>query len=133
MIRIEYLQEIDDSVFRLELPENVRWGGVAEVAPEIAALGPRQVAERFWRAAMDGDWATLEQFCPSPSMIDWFKENRPTELISLGEPFRSGSYPGMFVPYKVRFGRGWRSEVKEYNLALKQMGPQKRWVFDGGI
>ncbi len=46
-----------------------------------------------------------------------------------GEPFRSGDYPGVYVPYKVRFSAG----VREHNLALRNDNPQNRWVYHGGI
>jgi hypothetical protein len=134
VVSIEYLSSIEDAVFELELPEDVRWGGVSEAPPEVLELGPREVAERFFEAALRGDREELELFCGSPSMVEWLldKEHRPTELIYLGEPFRAGKYPGVFVPYKVRFGSGWFS-VKEHNLALRNDNDEHRWVYDGGI
>ncbi len=73
-------------------------------------------------------------FCGSPSTVDWLlaERNRPTEILYIGEPFRAGPYPGVFVPYKVRFGQGWRS-VRTHNLALRNDNDQRRWAFDGGI
>jgi hypothetical protein len=66
-------------------------------------------------------------------MVDWLLEeaHRPTELLFLGEPFRGGRYPGVYVPYRVRFGK--EGQVKEFNLALRNDNPQRRWVYDGGI
>lgn len=52
------------------------------------------------------------------------------ELISLGEPFKSGLFPGEFVPYKIRLKSG---EIKEFNLALRNDNPTKTWKIDGGI
>jgi hypothetical protein len=134
VVSIDYLDSVDDDVFSLQLPENVKWGGVREAPVAILELGPREVAQRFFDAALDGDREQLELFCPSPSMVDWLldEKHRPTEILYIGEPFRAGDYPGVYVPYKVRFGTGWFS-VKEYNLALKNNNDQHRWVYDGGI
>jgi hypothetical protein len=134
VVSIEYPSSLADPIFQLALGPDVRWGGVAEAPPEVASLGPGEVARRFWQAAIDGDWETLRLYCPSPSMIDWLRENRPTRLLRLGEAFRSGLYPGYFVPYRVEFRSGQRTWVKEYNLALRNdTNPQRRYVFDGGI
>lgn len=134
VVSIDYLPSIDDAVFELELPEDVRRGGVKRASIELIELGPREVARRLFEAALDGDRAELELFCPSPSMVDFLldDENRPTEILFIGEPFRAGDYPGVYVPYRVRFGSGWFS-VKEYNLALRNDNEQHRWVYDGGI
>ena len=62
-------------------------------------------------------------------MVDWLLDNRPSEVLFIGDPFRAGGYPQVFVPYRVRFGE----EIKEFNLALRNDNSQNRWVFDGGI
>ena len=130
---IEYLDSIADDTFRLDLPADVRWGGVTDVALDVAALGPREVAVRLFEAALKGDRRMLEQLCPSPATVDFLLDasTRPSELLFIGEPFRSGDYPGVYVPYKVRYGA--RGLVKEHNLALRDDNPMKRWVYDGGI
>jgi hypothetical protein len=134
VVSIEYLSSIGDDVFELELPEGVRLGGVKKASIELLELGPREVALRLFEAAVRGDRTDLELFCPSPSTVDWLLEekHRPTEILYVGEPFRAGGYPGVYVPYRVRFGEGWFS-VKEHNLALKNDNAQYRWVYDGGI
>ena len=134
LLSIDYLPSIDDAVFELQLPESVRWGGVPEAPVALLELGPREVALRFFDAALDGDREQLELFCGSPSMVDWLldEKRRPTEILYIGEPFHAGDYPGVYVPYKVRFGTGWFS-LKEFNLALRNDNDQHRWVFDGGI
>jgi len=130
---IEYLESVDDETFRPDLPRDVRWGGVKDAPIEVLALGPREVAIRFFEAVKSGDRETLELYCGSPSMVDWLLEEAhgQTELVFLGEPFRGGNYPGVYVPYRVRFGKEGR--VKEHNLALRNDNDQRRWVYDGGI
>lgn len=134
LVSIEYLPSIASETFALELPADVRWGGVVRAPSEFLEMGPREVAERLFQAALRGERETLELVCPAPSMVDFLLDpsHRPTEILSLGDPFRAGDYPGVFVPYVVRFGRGWGS-VKSYNLALRNDNAERRWVYDGGI
>lgn len=131
---IEYLTELDATLFEPDLPEDVRWGGTAEGPLMLLDLGPREVAWAIFDAALRGDRKTLELFCGSPATVDWLLEEdrRPTEVYFVGEPFRAGRYAGVYVPYKVRFGDGLFG-VKQHNLALRNDNPQNRWVFDGGI
>jgi hypothetical protein len=131
LVSIDYLPSIEEGVFEIDLPEDVRWGGVKEAPLELLDLGPREMARELFDAARRGDRNTVELLCPSPAVVDWLleKQNRPTKVLFIGEPFRSGEYPGIYVPYKVRFG----AEIKDHNLAVRNDNPQNRWVFDGGI
>jgi len=52
------------------------------------------------------------------------------EIISIGEPFKSGKYPGWFVPYEIEFKSGG---VKKFNLAVRNDNAAKRWQVDGGF
>jgi len=131
VVSIDYLDALSAETFKLELPDEVRWGGVKLASIDLLDLGPREVADGLFDAARRGDRERVAMLCPSPAMVDWLvdKHNRPTEILYIGEPFRAGEYAGVYVPYKVRFG----SEVREYNLALRNDNPENRWVFDGGI
>ena len=128
---IEYLPTIDDKVFQLDLPEDLLWGGVKPAPPELASLGPREVARRLFEAALEGDRETLGLLVPSPRTVEWLLDeaNRPVEIAFIGEPFRTGAYEGVYVPYRVRMGL----EMKSHRLALRNDNGQGRWVFDGGI
>jgi len=131
LVSIDYLDALPADTFELELPNDVRWGGVKPASIELLDLGPKEVADRLFDASRRGDREGLELLCPSPAMIEWLMDdqNRPTEIYYIGEPFRTGEYAGVYVPYKIRFG----SEVREHNLALRNDNPESRWVFDGGI
>ena len=102
-----------------------------EAPATLASLGPRETAQRLFEAAMAGDRDTLEMLVPSPAMVDWLLDeaHRPSEIEFIGEPFRAGDYPGVYVPYRVRLGRS----VKSHRLALRNDNDQERWVWDGGI
>ena len=131
LVSVDYLGSLPAKTFELELPSEVRWGGVKAAAIELLDQGPREVATGLFEAARRGDRDTVELLCPSPAMVDWLldEHNQPTEILYIGEPFRAGEYPGVYVPYKIRFG----SEVREHNLALRNDNAESRWVFDGGV
>jgi hypothetical protein len=131
LVSIEYLPAIEDGRFKLDLPADVRWGGVKEAPAGLASLGPREAAQRLFEAAMAGDRDTLELLVPSPAMVDWLLDeaHRASEIVFIGEPFRAGDYVGVYVPYRVRLG----SRMKSHRLALRNDNEQRRWVYDGGI
>lgn len=52
------------------------------------------------------------------------------ELLELGEPFKSGMYPGEFVPYKIKLPDG---KIKTHNIALRNDNKNKVWIVDGGL
>jgi len=126
---IEYLASIDPTRFEAELPQDVRWTGLRPGSVGDDAAGPKEVARLIFQAAIDHDRATLELYCPSPSMIDWALEQRNLEILYIGEPFRTGNYPGVYVPYKIRVD----GKVKQWQMAVRNDNVEGRWVFDGGV
>ncbi|MDM7916598.1 MAG: hypothetical protein QUU85_15240, partial [Candidatus Eisenbacteria bacterium] len=130
--KVEYLDGIDETWFTVDLPAEVRLNQLAAASKEIDALSPREVAERFWRAAIAGDVETLRIFGASAGTIDWLASARPFELIRIGEPFRTEGYPGVYVPYEVRYD-GASGTVVKRNLALRNDNEYGRWIYDGGL
>lgn len=129
LLAIEYLPRVQPGRFTLVLPDDVRYGGVREGSPDENSLGPRDVARGLFEAAQRKDRAFLEIYVPSPAIIDWAMSTPPFEILYIGEPFSSGNYPGVYVPYKLRI----EGEIREWQLALRNDNPEHRWVFDGGI
>jgi len=128
---IDYPAAVDSALFEPDLPADVRWGGVEQGPVELLDLGPREVAGLFFDAASRGDRALLELLCPSPAAVDWLldEDRRPIVVERIGEPYRTGAYAGVYVPYAVRFG----GELRQHPLALRNDNPQHRWVTDGGL
>lgn len=128
---IEYLPSIPDETFSISLPEGVRFVELIPAPPEIDALGPREAAEFFWKAAIAGDWETVRYFVPNPKLLDWLRDKRPVELRALGQPEKSGNYVGVFIPYHVKYAeRGGRTK---HRIAMRNDNQFGRWVVDGGI
>ena len=119
--------------FEIALPDDVRIGGVKKGTPAQNGLGPADVARGLFEAAQRKDQHFLETYVPSPATVDWAMQAPPFEILYIGEPFRAGSYAGVYVPYKVRVRFGPFERTKEHNLALRNDNPQHRWVYDGGI
>lgn len=132
---IQYDPEMDEQVlFKLELPDEVIWFQDPDQLPpdqELQALSPQQVALAFFRACADQSWDEALNFYPtsdiSPRMKYYLGE---LEIISIGTPFQSGTYPGWFVPYEIKLKMG---TVKKHNLALRNDNAAKRYLVDGGI
>jgi hypothetical protein len=134
LVSIDYQPGFDETVFRLDLPSGVRWGGPSDrpLSPDQVGLGPGEAAGRLLDAAARKDRQALELYVPSPELVDWFMEH-DIEVLWLGEPFRAGDYAGYYVPYEVRVGGpGLLETMKKHNLALRNDNPQRRWQLDGG-
>jgi RNA polymerase sigma factor (sigma-70 family) len=109
------------------------------LTPQRAAQA-QQTARDFFEALGEEDWNKVEQFYPSYAppghrFNDEFTEQLKSylgglEIISLGEPFTKPPYPGVFVPYEIRFKNG---ESKKFNLAVRQDNPEQKWYWDGGL
>ncbi len=131
---IEFNLDIDPTLFTLELPEDVIWyGQPREIADneKYQQMGPKETAQAFFQACADENWEEFLKFW-SASAVDQRIKNYlgGIEIISIGEPFKSGRYPGWFVPYEIKFKNG---SIKKMNLAVRNDNPAKRYVVDGGI
>ena len=96
----------------------------------------RQTAQSFFDALGKSDWNKIATLCPpgyslgdelTSQQKDAFKG---VQLISLGEPYKKYPYPGVYVPYDIRFKDG---EEKNFNLAVRNDNPEQKWYFDGGF
>lgn len=129
---------IDSGTFVIELPKGISWKELAEPGfiKAFTNITSKQAAKKFFTALANEDFESIEKVCSFLQIEDIDKLNSikeslgGLELISLGEPFKSGLYPGEFVPYKIQLKSG---ETEEFNLALRNDNPTKTWVIDGGI
>jgi len=131
---IEYNLDIDPSLFVLELPEDVIWyGEPRELADneKYEQMGPKETAQAFFQACADENWDEVLKLRPSSAVPQWLKDTYGgLEIVNIGEPFKSGLYPGWFVPYEVRLKSG---KIRKFNLAVRNDNPAKRYVQDGGL
>lgn len=131
---IEYNKEIADSVFKLDLPDNMIWYEEPKVLPDnekYQKMTPKQTALAFFEACAKEDWNESLKYWSSTAVDEKLKSYLGgLEIVSIGEPFQSKGYPGWFVPYEIKLKDG---SIKKHNLAIRNDNPAKRWVVDGGI
>ncbi len=131
---IEYNLDIDPALFSLELPENVIWyGQPKELADneKYEQMGPRETAQAFFQACADENWDEFLKFWSASAVDQRIKGHLGgLEIISIGDPFKSGRYPGWFIPYEIKLRSGY---IKKHNLAIRDDNPAQRYVVDGGI
>lgn len=131
---IEYNLEIDPALFTLELPQDVIWfeqPKVVENNEDYQQMTPKEMAIAFFQACADEDWDEAVKFWRTGIADERVRKGLGgLHIISIGEPFQSGLYPGWFVPYQVKYksGRVWK-----FNLAVRNDNPARRYVVDGGI
>jgi len=131
---IEYNQPILDSVFKLDLPENMIWHEEPKVLPDnekYQKMSPKETTQAFFEACSKEDWVEFLKFWSSTAVDEGLKSYLGgLEIISIGKPFQSKGYGGWFVPYEIKLKDG---SIKKRNLAIRNDNPAKRWVVDGGI
>lgn len=130
---IKYDPEIDDSVFELQVPEDVVWYQVPERLPDnekYAKMKPAEAARAFFTACAERDWEEAAKFYPGPLSDKAKQALGGLEVIKMGKPFQAWPYGGWFLPYEIKFNNG---EVRKHNLALRNDNPAKRYVVDGGL
>ena len=131
---IMYNVQLDPSLFELTLPEDVIWLEEPDVVPgneQYAQMSPDETALAFFQACADEDWDEVLKFWATSSVDPKLKEHAAgLEIIHIGKPFKSGQYPGWFVPYEIKLPSGY---VKKHNLTVRNDNPAGRYVIDGGI
>jgi hypothetical protein len=131
---IVYNADTDPALFALELPDDVIWHGQPKELADnerYEQMGPKETALAFFQACADEDWDEFLKFWSASGVDERIKGHLGgLEIISVGEPFKSGRYPGWFVPYEIKLRAG---DIKKFNLAVRNDNPAKRYVVDGGI
>jgi len=136
---IKYNEPVDDSNFTIKLPSTLNWVTMKEMENDkhtgMTGITSEDVAKRFFTACHKEDWATVRQLIPGflnfvQLQLAVKEQYGGLTIISIGKSFKSGLYPGEFVPYEVRCKSG---NVKKWKLAIRNDNPEKKWVVDGGF
>ena len=104
--------------------------GTLTVRRSSAAMTADEAAWLFFTACERRDWDEVGNFWPMPINDHFKKYTGGLELLRLGQPSKSLTGPGFFVPYKIRLSNG---EVKKYRLSLRHDNNDSRWMVDGGL
>jgi outer membrane lipoprotein-sorting protein len=126
-----YDEEFPPSLFTMTLPAGViSMNDPASKPAQLAFSGPREVASHFFNALAKEDWDSLLQVMRGTTVNPGVKQMYGgLQVISLGEAFQSGLFPGYFVPYEIRLRDG---SVRTHKLAVRNDNPSHRWTIDGG-
>jgi outer membrane lipoprotein-sorting protein len=126
---IEYNPQIDEGLFTLELPQDVIWSQQPQVLPDnekYVSMTPKQAAEAFFKACAYENWDEYLKFSTNSRVDEQIKEfYGGLEIISIGEPFKSGLYGGWFVPYEIKL------RPREVNVRISNANSAKRFVITG--
>ncbi len=129
---VEYNQPIDPKVFTLEIPKTAVEYKEPQRLPDnekYEKMTPAETARAFFEACAKENWSEAGKFY-QPLSGEMKKYLGGLQLVRLGKPFKSKSYPGWMVPYEIKFKDG---RTKSYNLAVRNDNPAKRYVVDGGL
>jgi len=131
---IEYDMPLEASLFHLDVPESVVWldpNGEPVSTRDTSRMQPDEVAREFLGALSKSDWERARVFAGAAVDMPKLREYvGGLEIISIGKPFKSGEYPGWFVPYEIKLKSG---EVKKWNLAVRNDTSDGQWKWDGGL
>lgn len=135
--KIDYNVSIDPSLFVINLPAGVEWQEFTGnfTGETFKNISSRRAAELFFEAMANNNWKMVAEACDIfTSNSEQVKKDKEyyggLKVINIGEPFKSGLYPGEFVPYIIELKTG---EVKKMNLAVRNDNPTKVWRIDGGL
>ena len=134
---IKYNEPVEQAVFTITLPAGTNWVTAKEIYKQagIAGITGEEAAKMFFNACHNEDWKTVRQLIPGLMNFVQMEfivkaEYGGLTVISIGKPFKSGRYPGEFVPYTIRKKTG---SIKTHKLAVRNDNPEKKWTVDGGF
>jgi hypothetical protein len=116
----------------LELPEGYEWRDVtvAPAAGMFSGITAEEAARKIADAITAGDLTPVREAFAQYDMASIGEHFKGARVVKVGKPFRSGLYPGVFVPFKVRTANG---RTEKLNIALRRDNPNGVWLVDGGI
>jgi outer membrane lipoprotein-sorting protein len=132
--KMEYNIDINPKLFTIKIPDNVIWNLPPEVLldnEKYERMSPKEAATAFFEAFSQEDWNEVMKFWTVSTVSKGIKQSYGNlKIINIGEQFKSGQYPGWFIPYEIKMKDG---TVRKHNLAVRNDNPAKRWVVDGGF
>ena len=135
---IQYDKKFKNSDFEINLPEDVSWMSADKVIKneKFTNISSEKAARQFLEACSNEKWSEIEDVFDLLKNLNAERTSQLKEylggmqIVSIGEPFKSGKYPGEFVPYTIKLKDG---KIHEHNLSLRNDNKNKVWIIDGGI
>ena len=134
--KIDYNVPIDASLFTIKLPSGIEWKELTQnyTSETFKNISSKRAAELFFQGMAQNDWnlvaETYDFFASNSDIVKKKKEDcGGMKVIKIGESFKSGLYPGEFVPCEIKYKSG---QTKKFNLAVRNDNLNKVWIVDGG-
>lgn len=132
--RIDYDLPID-TVQLTTPPAGIAWLDRTQplAGEKLAGITAEEAARRILQAMTVWDEAIIDEafsFYGAKLRGMLRKDYEGAADFEVGAPFRSGAYPGYFVPCVFRMPDG---STRQLRLALRNDNPSGSWIVDGGI
>ncbi len=133
--RIEYDAPLDAATLTA-LPEGITWRDQTQTeatASRLAGIDATEAARLILNAFATWDSAILDEALSAYGARGrQLLRNRyaGATVVECSTPVRSGNYPGLFIPCRLRMADG---TTEKLHLALRNDNAQQRWVVDGGL
>jgi len=96
----------------------------------LAEMSAKEVAEKFLKSLGAWDTETLEEMMPANIAEMFGPVFKGCRLLSIGEPFQSGSMPCEYVPYVLKLRDDSTTVQNNLSLGKNEKG---EWIFMGGL
>ena len=129
-IEIKYSEMLDWS--KLNSIPNIEWKQISQINENVSLknISADQAAKFILSSLERSDFNSVSEAFTYYD-AKFIKENYcGLKVISIGKSFKSGLYPGEFVPCTVVLKNGKRAST---NIALRNDNQNKVWCIDGGI
>lgn len=133
--RIEYDAPLDAATLTA-LPEGITWRELTQTeaaASRLAGIDAGRAARLILDAFATWNTEILDEALSAyGARARQLLRNRyaGATVVECSAPVRSGNYPGLFIPCRLRMADG---STEELHLALRNDNPQRSWVVDGGL
>lgn len=133
--RIEYDAPLDAAELTA-LPEGITWRDQTQTeatASRLAGIDAGRAARLILDAFATWDSAILDEALSeygARARVLLRSRYAGATVVECSAPVRSGNYPGLFIPCRLRMADG---TTEKLHLALRNDNAQQRWVVDGGL
>ena len=133
--KIDFNVPVNPALFTITLPKGVEWEELTDNIKNetFSNITSKRAAEIIFDAMAKNNWDSIKDVWQVSSRVTMSitkKNYGGLEVMKIGESFKSGLYPGEFVPYEVKLNDG---TIKKFNIALRNDNKNKVWVVDGGL
>lgn len=99
-------------------------------ANDLSKLTAAQAVTEVLRALGASDWAKTQNSFYYYDRTKIEAKYFGLKILAVGRAFRSGEYPGQFVPCRVKFKNGGTEDLA---IAIRNDNENHAWLIDGGI